>query len=412
MSDLDRYVYKGRGPNKGKYLCYARHAGLPPDGYVWLPDQRKAVRWGDPEFNEHNYQARVVSEHDGYFVRLIAPKPIDVDALRSFIAQHAVGASVRLGCYWFDGAFHDAGEDFCRECAEKLVDEKYKANPKEFEELYGECENDEERYSAAIEGGSRIEHDSPPYCETCGAPLDGSLTEYGMKEEIEVLTGDGAPSFDDVEGWETLDNAIIDLPDDHPLWRKIERVVDAAKKKETEYRAHQAALSVSPGMPEARTAFMSLLSARAVQKAPEPSYRLWDEFCRFMRLPSNKRVHPSKKTAAWEKRLWKEAKSFLGLLGIRSSGDCFKAPYGTYYWVFIVQVEQYRLWSPKAFLDGLSYAKAWHENFMLRELDKRVTELPSGHEANPYPENTEEHLQWACGWKSFVFNPSNKKTAE
>jgi hypothetical protein len=230
---VDRHVIKGRGKNRGKYLCYARMAGLPPDsGYVWLSEQRKAARWEDPQYGLSKYGSVIAREHNGYFVKLVAPVVVQerVDELRTFIADHAVGAEEGARCYWFDNDFHDAGEDFCRECAEKVVDEKYAADPKHFEYLYGKCEDAKERYRAAIDGGSDIDHDSPPYCETCGVKLSGYLTEHGADQEIEAYTTEYAPTLDDVEGWAALEHAIVNLDSNDPRWRKIIRMVDAAQR--------------------------------------------------------------------------------------------------------------------------------------------------------------------------------------
>ena len=36
-----------------------------------------------------------------------------------------------------------------------------------------------------IDGGWSTEHDSAPFCEGCGRLLEGSLTNYGISEEVE-----------------------------------------------------------------------------------------------------------------------------------------------------------------------------------------------------------------------------------
>jgi len=229
---MNRHVIKGRGENRGKYLGYARMAGLPPEAdYVWLPEQRKAARWEDPRYSGDTYATALAAKLSGYFVKLVAPKPITelVREKRTYIAESAAGADAPLRCYWFDGSFHGAGEDFCLCCAMKLVDEKYAADPKRFVELFGKCKDTEERYDAAIDGGFDIEHDSPPYCDTCGTKLSGYLTEYGADEELDALTTYAAPGFDDAEDWAALDHAIVNLSDDDPRWRKIAKVVEAAR---------------------------------------------------------------------------------------------------------------------------------------------------------------------------------------
>jgi hypothetical protein len=388
---VNRHVIKGRGENRGKYLCYAHVVGLSTDaGYAWRPEQRKAARWRAPGYGE-THEKRVAREHNGYFVKLVASR-LPVAELRRFISAHAAGAAERLACHWFDGDFHDASEDFCRDCAEKLVDEKFAADPKRFEDLYGECEDAEERYSEAIDGGYRTEHDSRPSCATCGAPLDGSLTDYGVGEEIEAMTADANLRFDDAESWEVLHNALIDVPDDDPRWRKIARTVEAARKEEAEHRARQSAIAAAPGMPEARTALLDLLSARAGQKAPEPSFRSWEELKAYLRIPFEERDRATGEVRDLERRLFKEAEAFAKLLGYRWRGESIEAPYGTYWWPFVVQVEQYKLWRPPAFEEGRAY--------MLHPCPSGDPEWPHRRDANPYPEGSDEHDAWDAGYIS------------
>jgi hypothetical protein len=252
---MDRHVIKGRGENRGKYLCYPRMAGLPPGGdYVWLPEQRKAMRCADPRYNARTYVTEQARKHNGYFVKLVVSPDIRalVDGLQSFIAEHAAGASEKLPCHWFDGDFHDASYEFCLDCAKKLVDEKYAADPKRFVGLYDVFETAEERYDAVIDGGE-IDHDSRPYCETCRAKLSGLLSESGADDEIDALTTDPIPSFDDAESWEALDDAIVNLSDDDPRWRRIARTVEAARKEEV------------AAMPGARTTLLGVFAARTMR---------------------------------------------------------------------------------------------------------------------------------------------------
>lgn len=400
---MDRHVIKGRGPNRGKYLCWARMApDVKPtdDGFVWLAEQRKAVRWDDPKYRGHTWATERARLHNGYFVEMIAPRAVveRVDELRDFIRSHAA-RDEKLACYWFDGDFHDAGENFCRDCAEKLVDEKYAADPERFKELYGECDDAEERYDAAIDGGSDIDHDSPPRCETCGADLSGNLTEYGSDQEIEALTGDCAPTFDDAYGWSELDEALVNVSDDDPRWRRIARVVEAAKIEEQKAAEAAAALAASPGMSETRSSLLSLLDARKVQKAPEPSFRLWDDLLAWESTRGNL---DEEERAKAEKPLTAEAKRFAAALGFRAhwSGGLFdiEAPYGSYYWPFVVQREQYRLWRPRAYQEGEAYAA------------RRRSKHRDG---NPYPEGSVESSQWDCGYMNAVEAPrlAAKETA-
>lgn len=262
---MNRHVIKGRGEHRGQYLCWARMApGEKPleGGFVWLPEQRKAARWEDPRYGGRTWATDQARLHNGYFVRLVRPAAITaehVEELRGFISERSAGAIAPVPCHWFGADFHDAGEDFCRGCAEALVDEKYSADPRRFEELYGECDDAEDRYDRAI-GGFGIEHDSRPYCDRCGAKLSGYLTDYGVDEEISALTGECAPGFDDVEGWDALDHALTNVSDDDPRWRRIAKLVAVAREE----GRRLAELAAPPGMREARTALLGLLASRAI----------------------------------------------------------------------------------------------------------------------------------------------------
>ena len=230
---MDRYVIKGRGDNGGMYLSYAHKAGLPPDdGFIWLPGQRNAARWDDPR---RPYAARVARDFNGYFVKLVAPAPVValVPNMRETISARAAGAVERPACHWFDGDLHDSGDDFCLACAQRLVDQKHAADSAAFDALYDGCTSSEQRYREAIDGGWDTDHDSVPRCATCGAKLSGHLTEYGADQELEALTGDAAPAFDDVEWWADLGLAAVNLADDDPWWRQIARVVESATEDPT-----------------------------------------------------------------------------------------------------------------------------------------------------------------------------------
>ena len=127
--------------------------------------------------------------------------------MRRHIGRRSAEAPDSSACHWFGADFHDAGENFCRACAEKLVDQKFAADPKRFVYLYGDCDTDEERYDAAIDGGWSTEHDSPPYCVTCGETLDGTLTDTGVDDEIDALTDGAGPQTP--HDWAMLDVAMI-----------------------------------------------------------------------------------------------------------------------------------------------------------------------------------------------------------
>lgn len=392
--EKDRHVIKGRGKHRGKYLCYARHAPAETpteDGFVWLAAQRKAARWADPRYNGHTWSTARARLHNGYFVKLVAPKEVVklVPELQSYITEHAIGASVAKETHWFDGDFHSSGENFCLDCAEKLVDQKYAADPKRFEDLFDECETADDRYRVAIDGGFDIEHDGIPWCATCGAKLSGSLSDYGANEEIAALTGKGALIFRDAEGWDALERATINLCDDDPRWRHIAKVVERARLAERENADREAALAASPGMAEIRGEFLSILAVRKEQKAPEPSFSMWTEMLVWRRRSRETRVEDPEEKAL-EKRMIAEAKIFASCLGMRWHWSCslfmIKAPYGTYYWPFIVQIEQYRLWNTPAFQEGCAHALRPPSD------DQRYRD------ANPYPSDDERHTQWDAGY--------------
>jgi hypothetical protein len=391
---MNRHVIKGRGENRGKYLCYARIAGLPTEaGYVWLPEQRKAARWGDLDRAGHTYATDVAAKHNGYFVKLVAPASTKaiVRELRTFIAEHAAGGEQELACYWFDGEFHDTGENFCRDCAEKLVDEKYAAAPKRFEELFGKHDDAKGRYRVAIDGGWHIEHDSPPRCATCDAKLSGNLTEYGADEEIEALTGDCAPKINDVESWAELDHAIVNLSDDDPRWRKIAKVVEATRAAEREKAEREAAIAAAPGMTEARSTFLTMLVSRQEQKRPDPSFRLWRTLLRWHALPYARRAEPTRLIAAVEKRLICEAKAFARALGYRAfwSGGMFmiEGPDGSYYWPFVVEREQFGLWNGPDYAAGMAAGRAC-----------LASDGAPGRDANPFTGDGVRAREWDAGF--------------
>lgn len=387
----DRHVIKGRGKRRGQYLCWARRASTEKateDGFVWLPEQRKACRWADPRYIWHTWATDRARLHNGYFVKLVAPPAIveRVDELRTYISNHAAGAAEKLACYWLS---EDSGNNYCHDCIVKLADAEPAVEDAE--------DNDHDDDDDAIDGGFDIDHDSPPYCETCGATLSGHLTEYGVDQEIEALTGDCAPTFDDVEGWSKLDAALVNVSNDDPRWRKITFVVEAARKGEQEAAEAARALAATPGMTEARTGLVSLLAARAVQKASEPSYRLWDEIATYQALvlsSDDMARHVRRSFLALEKRLTKEARIFADCFGFRSywSGGLFmiEGRDGAHHWPFVVQAEQYRLWNPPAFQEGRAY--------MMHSCPSGNPKWPHNRDANPYPKGSEERTQWDCGY--------------
>lgn len=222
---MNRHVIKGRGANRGMYLCYGKGGG-----YAWSPKQSKAARWSNPRYDDETYAKRIAREHDGYWVELVAPAAIvaRVNALRKFITEHADAPETR-DCYWIHGSSErfpesigcDSATSFCHGCCAKKVEEIHHRFPKEAE-----------HYGVSVDGGFGVESDHTESCETCGVKLECTLTDYGADEEIAALTGECAPTFDDGRGWDELHNAIVNLSLKDPRWRWIARVVDAAKQNE------------------------------------------------------------------------------------------------------------------------------------------------------------------------------------
>ncbi len=416
---MDRHVIKGRGMNRGKYLCWGRMApSMKPteDGFVWLPLQRKAARFADPQYSGHTWATDRARLHNGYFVKLTTPKPITgrVADLCAFIADHAAGAEDELACHWIHGSneepvreairdldrtgwngdFDGEGANFCADCMDEVL-AALRALLRAKRTTAVPVDDDDDDCGICSDGGWDTEHDSTPFCAKCGVKLSGNQTDYCTDEEISALTDYAAPDFNDPNGWRDVDNAITNLADDDPRWRKIAKIVDAAREAEREHESRAAALAVSPGMPETRAALLSLLGARAEQKAPEPSFRLWDDLCAFLALDSDTRIHnPTPEIEAQERRLVKEARRFTGHLGWGCywSGDSLiiDAPYGSYYFTFVVKIEQWRLWQPKPFQEGRAY--------MLHPCPSGDPEWPHHRDANPYPDGSEESQQWDAGY--------------
>lgn len=235
---LDRHVIKGRGENRGKYLRWHGMHGTPE----WTPHQKLASR--DSEHDARQYVTGRLFDGGprawtptgqpmgGYIVKLTCPKSIDVDGLRSFICAHAGGAIDPDPCHriagldtvkwraedrgngglWCDSATH-----FCPTCVEARVIAICAAHPEA---------------SVDVDGGYIVEYDSTPFCEVCGVKLEGSQTDYCTGEELEAITTYAAPDYHHANGWQELDDALDNIEDDHPVWRKIERIVKAAQAME------------------------------------------------------------------------------------------------------------------------------------------------------------------------------------
>ncbi len=377
----DRYVVKGRGKHLGKYL---RCVWVRSEGglrLTWEPKQSRASRFSEMEATEHGRAARP----PGRIRKLIAPRSIDVEVLKRFIFEHASKSAPAVDAHWVHGANELSGIDcdeatnYCLEHCQDKVDEILEKHP-DAEEKYGLC----------VDGGWGTEHDSTPRCKTCDVRLIGTLTDYGVDSELEALTTDCAPAFDDPEGWQDLLDASDALDDTHPMWRRIAKVIERAQKEERAAQERAAALAAAEGMAAQRSGFLALLQARQVQKAPEPSFRLWSELKRFIALSLDERDEPTKEIRDLTRRLLKEATIFIDCLGYSWRGDTINTPYGQFFWTVVIQVEQYRLWAPTPFREGLTYGSA---------------SCPSGdpkwshhRDANPYYRGDERHAQWDAGY--------------
>lgn len=90
-----------------------------------------------------------------------------VDALERLIAPGVAQFPV-LPEHWIHG--WDEGFSFCEPCAQQKIAELLKEKP-------------EEEY--LLDGGWIIEGDSMASCDTCGAALDNSFTDYAVRQELD-----------------------------------------------------------------------------------------------------------------------------------------------------------------------------------------------------------------------------------
>lgn len=309
------------------------------------------------------------------------PLTCSVDKLRSMIAVLSAGATERLDCYWVYG--DDSGFNYCLECCEAKVEE---------------IKSKRRKADVQVDGGWCTEHDSPPSCETCGMGLRGSLTNYGVDQELEHFI-EYWPAAEDKDSWSMLGDALDNLPGDDKRWKVVRKMVVAAYRERDRLADEQAKLAATPGMTAARSSFLDVMVARAAQVFHLPSFKLWDDLHRWLSLPykvrSPRSGEPKQPVRALEKRLLKEAERFAEELGYAWGGwKCIKAPYGEYFWPFIIQIEQYKLWRPQAFCEG--------EAYMLHPCPSGNPEWPHSRDANPYPEGSEQHDQWDSGFISAV----------
>ncbi len=100
-----------------------------------------------------------------------------------FSAGAARYADQVKAAHWIHGA--DGGMDYCRECALAII-EKEKVRRRRLPKV-----EKKDSEVPSLDGGWRTEHDSPPICDECNAPLDGSLTNYGAETELDHFLENG-----------------------------------------------------------------------------------------------------------------------------------------------------------------------------------------------------------------------------
>lgn len=325
----------------------------------------------------------------------VASTPLPAEAraeIEDFIHSHAANAEVRPECHWFSGDEpgwpHDAGQEFCGECAEAILDLFYEEYP-ELDERYEDGEIDRAARDIVLDGGWSTDHDSLPYCDECGCQLNGSLTDYGVEQELEHFSDpERYPGHDDRESWACLSVSLMNLADDDARWFDLVKLVAHARAAEQAATAIAEARASEPGMTEARSQLVGLLAHRFEQTRTGPGFALWSELTEFIALDYRERAD-SMRGKALERRLCREAVSFLrGIEGIDFDGDRRYAdtPYGEFWWPLIVEVEQFRLWKHPSFLLGQAAETARRSRRRLQHpLDP------------PYPEGTIEHRAWTAG---------------
>lgn len=312
------------------------------------------------------------------------------EAVENYIHEHTTGAAEALEAHWFVGDApdwpHDAGKNFCFPCAEAIIGLFYEEHP-ELDELDDDGEVDVEAREVYIDGVGRTEHDSTPFCEECGALLNGCLTDYGVEQELEHFAdpenypGPGWP-----DTWALIENAIIDLPDDDSRWYNLEKLVEHARGEEQAATVREAEQAALPGMREARVSLLDVLGRRSSAIHSTPSFRLWNELTEFLALDRDGRE--AARGQALERRLTREAEEFLRhCADVRYFGGRYAAaPYGEFWWPFVVEAEQFRLWKHPTFLLGQA-----------AETARRACRRPPQRLDPPYPHGTVEYRAWTAG---------------
>lgn len=89
-------------------------------------------------------------------------------------------------CHWISTPNGDHGDEWCPDCGYFKVRNLRRHDRKH-------------RADYILDGGWRTEHDSMPICAGCGAFLDGALTTYGAKQELEYYRECGLSTRRDVD---------------------------------------------------------------------------------------------------------------------------------------------------------------------------------------------------------------------
>lgn len=81
-------------------------------------------------------------------------------------------------CHWINTPNGDLGAEWCTDCGLYKLRNLRRRDRKH-------------RDDYILDGGWRTCHDVTQFCCSCGALLDGSLTEYGAREELEHYASQG-----------------------------------------------------------------------------------------------------------------------------------------------------------------------------------------------------------------------------
>jgi hypothetical protein len=140
------------------------------------------------------------------------------DGLIKVIEERAVGASDPLPCHWIHGANDlridvplTEGDNFCPRCAGAVV-----------AWLKGLYPDEADYVGLCVDGGWLTDHDAPPYCEACGAKLEGCLTDCGVEEELDHFSTHPPTT---PECWDALLRAAGSMGMGDESWSRLERIV-------------------------------------------------------------------------------------------------------------------------------------------------------------------------------------------